>query len=320
MISQVEELCSELSAAQRAGFEGVEGRIFDIQRYSLHDGPGLRTNVFFKGCPLSCGWCSNPESQHGQPEVAVFAVNCIRCGQFPEACPDRWQADDDAETRRLVRAEYGARVALCPGGGVRMVGDRATAGSVIAEVLKDQVFYEGKGGLTLTGGEPTQQPHFAEALLRLARAEYVNTAMETCGYCPMATLERLAPYLDTILFDIKHLDEATHRAYTSVSNAPILANLRRLAEMGAPVIARLPLIPGFNADDGAVRAIGEFVAGLPGRITEIDLLPYHTLGRGKYVALARHYPWQDRPRLTDEQVEAFAGTLRELGLTVNVGG
>jgi pyruvate formate lyase activating enzyme len=303
--------CDALTADQRAYWEKVEGIIFDIQRYSLHDGPGLRTNVFFKGCPLRCGWCCNPESQRTDADLAVFAANCVRCGQFDPPCPD---------VNRHETADLAARVPLCPAGAVRWIGECRPAGSVIAEVRRDAAFYEGGGGMTLVGGEPTLQPIMAEALLRLARAECISTAIETCGYCAWPVWERLAPLLDTILYDVKHVDSAVHRAFTGVGNELILANLRRLAASGAAVVVRVPLIPGFNATAENLAAIGRFVIGLPGKVRQVDLLPYHTLGRAKYAALAQPYPWDGHARLTDEEVEALAGELRKTGLTVTVGG
>ena len=232
-----------LTEAGRTRLEAVEGTIFDIQRYSLHDGPGLRTNVFFKGCPLRCGWCSNPESQRLEPEMALFAHNCIACGQFPQPCPERWQAVLDAGWTGDLWAEYCARAEKCPTRAVRIIGERRTAGSIMAEVRRDVPFYDDGGGLTLAGGEPTMQPLLAEALLRLAKAEGISTAMETCGQARWPVFRSLLPYLDHILFDIKHVDSQRHRTFTGVGNELILENLRRLAAMGAPLSLRLPLIP-----------------------------------------------------------------------------
>jgi pyruvate formate lyase activating enzyme len=320
MSSQKTDPCRSLASADRAELENVEGVIFDIQRYSLHDGPGLRTNVFFKRCSLRCGWCANPESQSTKPELAVFAASCIRCGQFEEPCPDGWLIQDDTTWKWGVQDDYETRARLCPAGGVRWIGERRTAGSVMAEVRRDAPFYEGGGGMTLTGGEPALQPAFAEALLRLAHEECINTAIETCGQVPWSHLERLLPYLDTVLFDVKQLDSATHRAHTGAGNELILDNLRRVAATGAAVIVRVPLIPGFNATAESLRAIGRFVIGLPGNVRQVDLLPYHTLGRAKYAALAQSYSWAGYARLTDEEVEALAGELRGVGLVVTVGG
>jgi pyruvate formate lyase activating enzyme len=310
-----------LASTSRGELEAVEGVITDIQRYSLHDGPGLRTNVFFKGCSLRCAWCANPETQRQQPELAVFEPMCIRCGQFDTPCPDGWiLRQEDGARKGGAQAEYSRRAELCPAGGVRWIGERRTAGSVMDEVRRDVLFYEDGGGMTLTGGEPAQQPAFAEALLRLAHDEGIHTAIETCGHVPWPSLARLLPHLDAVLFDVKHMDSAIHRAFTGAKNKRILDNLRRLTAAGSPVVARVPLIPSFNASAESLRAIGEFLAGLRGQIIRVDLLPYHMLGRAKYDALARPYPWEGYARLTEEEVDGLAGVLRGMGLAVAVGG
>lgn len=310
-------ITQELTLSERHHLEEIEGIVFDIQRYSLHDGPGLRTNVFLKGCPLRCHWCANPESQSAQPELALFAHNCITCGQFAEACPVCWSHPDGNEE---LEQKYGLRAAVCPTGAIHWAGRQRTAGEVIREVLRDAPFYEDGGGMTLTGGEPTMQPDFAEALLRLARAEFISTAIETCGHTRWAVFERLLPYLDNILFDLKHTDSEIHRAFTGLGNELILANLRQLAALGAPVTVRVPLIPGFNASASSIQAIAGFVQSLGGPVKSVDLLPYHTLGKAKYKALGRDYPWDGHARLADDEVAALARLVEGYGLRVSVGG
>ncbi|GIK42877.1 MAG: glycyl-radical enzyme activating protein [Chloroflexota bacterium] len=307
-----------LTRLEQERLEQVEGIIFDIQRYSLHDGPGLRTNVFLKGCPLRCGWCANPESQQLQPELALFAHNCITCGQFPEACPPGWGSHTQNGWTADLRQKYGQRVEVCPTEAMREIGQRRTAGEIMAQVRRDAPFYEDGGGMTVTGGEPTMQPCLTEALLRLAKADYISTAIETCGHTTWAVWERLLPYLDTILFDLKHTDSAIHHAFTGVGNELILANLRQLAELEAPVTVRVPLIPGFNADPASVSPIAEFVKELG--LNRLDLLPYHTLGRAKYEALGREYLWAEQPRLAEAEVDRLAELVGSVGLEVSVGG
>jgi pyruvate formate lyase activating enzyme len=286
----------------------------------LHDGPGLRSAVFFKGCTLRCAWCANPETQAPRPELAVFRQSCIRCGQFETPCPDGWLVREDLAPNVDLLCEYGRRVPLCPAGGLRRIGERRTAAGVMDEVRRDAPFYQDGGGMTLTGGEPALQPDFAEALLRLARDEGIHSAIETCGHVPWANLARLLPYVDTVLYDVKHLDAAVHRAFTGAGNEVILDNLGRLTASGVAVVARVPLIPGFNASADSLRAIGRFLDGLPGGVRQVDLLPYHALGRAKYAALARPYPWEDHARLTEVEVEELAGELRGMGFAVTVGG
>jgi glycyl-radical enzyme activating protein/glucokinase-like ROK family protein len=294
----------------------VEGVIFDIQRFSVHDGPGIRTSVFLKGCTLRCAWCANPESQRPQPELAFTESRCIRCGQFLDPCADGWVSGETLASRK----KYGERVNDCPTCGIRWMGTRQTAGEILEEVLKDRAFYENGGGLTLTGGEPTFQPHFSEAVLRLAKAAQINTAMETTGHTRWNILERLIPYLDHILFDVKHLDGEKHRQYTGADNVLILANLRRLAEARAPVEIRVPLIPGFNADVDSLAQIANFVMETQGLEKEVCLLPYHAFGQSKYHALGRLYPWKGVDPISDESVEALAEVFRSRDLRVRIGG
>ena len=186
------------------------------------------------------------------------------------------------------------------------------------QVRRDIPFYGKSGGLTLTGGEPLAQPKLAETLLKMAKAEGISTAIETCGHALWPTFERLFPYLDTILFDVKHINPRIHMAHTGVDNVLILSNLRQLAQNNAPLQIRVPLIPGFNADPDSLRRIGNFILEL--NITRLDLLPYHTYALPKYQALNRTYPWQEYAHLTDSEVDTLAQTLRDLGLTVTIGG
>jgi pyruvate formate lyase activating enzyme len=309
-----------LTPTQRARLEQVEGGVFNIQRYSLHDGPGVRTNVFLKGCPLHCPWCANPESQLTAPQLALYANRCINCGQFATACPVGWGVHFNGSLSPELQEEYSARAAVCPSGAMHWMGTRRTAGDVMQEVLRDVPFYFDNGGMTVTGGEPTLQPLMATALLRLAKAEQISTAIETSGYTVWEVLERLLPYVDGILFDLKHLDSDTHRAFTGVGNERILANLQKLAAANAPVTVRVPLIPGFNATEGSLRAIAQFIANLAGPVRGVDILPYHTFGRSKYKALGRSYPWAGHDRLTEQAVEDAVGLMKSYGLNVNVGG
>ncbi len=295
----------------------VQGIVFDIQRYSLHDGPGLRTNVFLKGCPLRCQWCANPESQQMQPELAFSAHNCIECEQFAEPCRTCFAAASNAKQNAAALAD---RVALCPTGALHWIGATRTAGDVMAEVLRDAPFYDEEGGLTLAGGEATMQPAFAEALLRLAKEAGIATALETAGHTQWRVFARLLPLLDLILYDLKHVNSNLYRQYTGLGNELILANLRQLAAHQAPLIVRIPLIPGFNADADSLHAMAEFIRELGTAVQRVDLLPYHTLGKAKYRALGRPYPWAEHARLTDAQVQGCLASLAACGLPVAIGG
>jgi pyruvate formate lyase activating enzyme len=311
-----------LSVAERSALDQVEGTVFDIQRYSLHDGPGLRTSVFLKGCPLRCRWCSNPESQAVAPELVMFSANCLACGTCVQVCSSgaRTLAGGRLVWERTLCSRCAECVSACPVEATCWSGQLWTAGDVIREAMRDAPFYEDGGGLTLTGGEPTLQPVFIEAILRLAKAEYINTAIETTGNAPWEVLETLLPYLDLWLYDVKHMDSKTHRDYTGLGNELILSNLRKLAALGAPIVVRVPLIPGFNLAEENLRSTAEFVVQLGDTVRSLDLLPYHTLGRAKYKALGRSYPWPDRDPPTDADVQMAAELIRSFGLDVHIGG
>jgi glycyl-radical enzyme activating protein/glucokinase-like ROK family protein len=296
--------------------EDVEGLLFNVQRFSVHDGPGIRTNIFFKGCPLRCAWCCNPESQRFQPELGLSAQQCIHCGQFKEICAEVWT---HGAVTQAEKDKFGPRADACPGGALRWLGARRTAGDVIAEALRDQPFYSGVGGITLTGGEPTAQPIFAEALLRLAKRAGLSTAMETCGHTRWKVFERLLPYLDLVLFDLKHMDPEVHRRWTGVDNEVILSNLRHIAEVKVPVTVRVPLIPGFNADPESLSAIARFVAAHEGLQKRVSLLPFHTLGKAKYAALGRSCPTDGQEPISPEKARELADILEAQELEVSIG-
>jgi pyruvate formate lyase activating enzyme len=311
----------KLGEAARQELEQTRGVVFNVQRMSMHDGPGVRTNVFLKGCPLRCGWCANPESQQLQPELMLRAGQCIDCGQFAEpcaACMPVWLAE---RRRSAIQVEeIDARIHVCPTGALNWVGEWRTAGDVMAQVRRDQPFYGDGGGLTLTGGEPTMQPEFCAALLRLAKAAGIATAMETCGHTQWEVFAALLPWLDVLLFDVKQLDSVRHLEHTGLDNALILENLRRSVAAGATVRVRVPLIPGFNATSEDIKVLVAFVQTLPGPVQAIDLLPYHTLGKAKYAALGRAYPRQEQPRLSHQQVEHLAAIVAGRGIAVTIGG
>jgi len=310
-----------LTTAERRALESTPGVIFDVQRFSLHDGPGLRTDVFFKGCSLHCAWCCNPESQRPAPELSVFVANCIGCGECVHVCPQRALS---LVGGRVVRNEEvcdqcGLCETACPAGALRMIGRTVTAGQVLHEVLRDAAFYApGSGGLTLTGGEPTLQPEFAAALLRLAKVEGLHTALETCGQASWSVFESLLPYLDLVLYDVKHMDPQQHRLATGSSNECILDNVRRLVAVGTRVILRMPLIPGLNTEESNLQQVAAFAAGLG--IQEVHVLPYHALGKPKYRALGRGYMLDEITPMKNEQAETLADVMRAYGLQVQVGG
>ena len=275
-----------------------QGMVFNVQKYSVHDGPGIRTIVFLKGCSLSCRWCSNPESQQREPELAFNAGRCLgvsKCGHCIMACPYGSITLGDDDKLRINRSHctscHMPCAAACPAQGLLVYGKQRTVDDVLNVVEQDMAFYaRSGGGLTLSGGEPLLQSEFAVALLREARARRIKTAVETCGMVSAETIRAAAEYLNYVLFDIKHMDSALHEAQTGLPNRRILENFRILAEEfpDLPILARTPIIPGFNDNEQAVAAIAEFLK--PYERVEYEMLPYHRLGTQKYQFLDRPVP------------------------------
>lgn len=302
-----------MSSTQRDN--AVSGLVFNVQKYSVHDGPGIRTIVFFKGCPLSCRWCSNPESQSFTEELAFNQGRCLgqtKCVRCLKACPNNAisvKEDMPVFNRSICATCERPCVAACPSSGVIAYGKRMSVDEVLRIVEQDGMFYSRSGGgITLSGGEPTAQPEFALALLRQARQRRIRTAMETCGYASWEGLREMCSLLDSLLFDIKSLDDTRHRECTGVSNERILANFKRIVEAfpKLTIHVRTPIIPGFNDTEQDVRAIAELVARYPN--VDYEILPYHRLGTQKYVFLDREPPMGEAslPDETFRRLEAIA--------------
>lgn len=256
----------------------VKGRIFDIQRFSVHDGPGVRTIVFLKGCPLRCRWCCNPESQ-------------------------------SYEIQKMLQ-----------NGEEKIVGRDVTVGEVLETVLKDRIYYRRSGGgLTLSGGEMLMQPDFALALLKAAKEQGITTAVESTAFAPFATIEKMLPYIDTFLMDIKHMDSAKHKEYTSQPNELILENAARIAKSGTNLIIRTPVIPSFNDSADEIAAIARFASSLP-NVKEMHILPYHRIGQDKYAGLGREYTLSHITPPTGEHMEGLLRVVNSYGLQGKIGG
>ncbi len=300
--------------------------IFDIQRFSTHDGPGIRTVVFLKGCPLSCAWCENPESQDFGRELLYTRSRCVGCGDCLRA--DRRGAlrpalDGGVEVARGV--EPGEELsAACPALALRVVGRVAEVGEILAETLKDRAFFEKSGGgLTLSGGEPLAQIDFALACLEAARAEGIDIAVESCLAVPLSSVERAAALRPLWLVDLKHTDPEAFRTGTGGDVSVPLRNLSYLAERGADLTLRVPVVPGFNDDERSMAAILAFATALPRQGTaprRVDLLPYHDLAAGKYAALGRTYAYPSGLRVPGDRLSRYAELGRSLGLEIRIGG
>ena len=276
----------------------VTGLVFNIQKYSVHDGPGIRTIVFTKGCPLACRWCSNPESQKPQPQMAFNPTRCIspaKCNFCIPACPygsiRAVNGALDIDCTHCNDCETIACASACPAQSLIVYGKNRTVEDVLHVVAQDSIFYSRSGGgMTISGGEPLFQKKFALALLREARRRRIKTAIETCGCVPWETMEEAAPLLNNILFDVKHTDSEKHKWATGRGNELILSNLKKLSETfpDKPVLVRTPVIPDFNDDDETARSIGRLLKGYAN--VSYEALPYHRLGTQKYMFLGREYP------------------------------
>ncbi len=300
---------------------GTTGIVFDIQRFSLHDGPGIRTTVFLKGCPLACAWCHNPEGLSPRPEVLVAEARCRRCGACVTACPEAVEDGAAAPLHRERCRRCGACVEACPTGARRMAGRELTAAAVVAEIERDRVFHEESGGgATFSGGEPLLQFEFVMELLDGCRAAGVHVALDTCGQAPRERVLAAGTRADLVLYDLKCADDARHRAATGSGNADILANLRALAEAGATLWLRVPVVAGFNDDDVNAAATARLASELG--VRRVSLLPYHELGthkRGEGAARRHGSAVAPAPPAAARLAE-LAARYRERGLDVGLGG
>jgi pyruvate formate lyase activating enzyme len=303
--------------------EAARGTVFNVQYFNLHDGPGVRTLVFFKGCPLRCHWCSNPESMSRLPELGLKRALCDRCGKCLEACPEQalfFNDDDVLSVDRQRCKACGKCVSVCYPEALTVYGKEMTAEEVFDEVFRDKMFYEGTGGgITVSGGEPLQQPHFLLAVLRLCRNAGIHTCLETTGCTTADVLEQILEVTDHVLFDLKHMDSRLHQKFTGKPNKQILANARRVAESRIPVIFRMPLVPGFNDTPQNIGATADFVKSLKmDNIRGLELMPYHRMGMGKYESLDRQYALNNVQPSEPDYVESIRQRFEEFGIICTV--
>ncbi len=328
----------------------MSGLIFNIQKYSLHDGPGIRTTVFMKGCPLHCWWCHNPEGRRPDPEILVAEGRCTACGRCRAACPVGWTSGsvppsfngEPTATAPAVAATHcagapsrlndlgpvvpptcvrcGACVEACPTQARQLLGRRMTVAEVVSEIEKDQIFYDDSGGgATFSGGEPFAQTPFLLELLQACRRREIHTAVDTTGFVGQDALLAAARWTNLFLYDIKILDDARHRQYTGVSNAMILDNLKILGRKHGNVWVRVPLVPGLNDADDDLEATVRFAASVPG-VKQINLLAYHRTGAYKFSRLGKPYLAENVTPPDPALIDHAAARLHGLGVPIVAGG
>jgi pyruvate formate lyase activating enzyme len=298
------------------------GLVFNVQRFSIHDGPGIRTTMFLKGCPLRCWWCHNPESQSGQPELILWPNRCTGCGACLDKCGRgaiSMNGGTSATDTALCQA-CGACTETCCSQAREVAGRTMTPSEAMAVLERDITFYDQSGGgATFSGGEPLLQPDFLVAVLELCRAAGINTALDTCGHVPWEVIDRVRVYVDLFLYDLKAVDSKVHLKLTGVPNDRVVENLRRLSELGHPIFLRVPIIPGLNDDDANINETGALAASLR-NVRRVDLLPYHHTAAAKYDRVGRDYRLADLRPPTQDKMDTVAQTLRDLGLRVKIGG
>jgi pyruvate formate lyase activating enzyme len=298
----------------------MKASIFNIQKFSIHDGPGIRTTVFFKGCPLQCIWCHNPESQNSGKEILYDKNKCTLCGSCIKICQNNAIEikDNDLEMNMDKCTFCGDCTVSCINSARQIAGKEYTVDQVMKEVLKDRVFYKNsKGGVTLSGGEPLIYAAFVEELLMKLKKENIHTAVDTCGAVDFKVLERISEYTDLFLYDIKSTDEEKHILYTGVSNKNIIENLIKLSKIHNNINLRLPIIEGINADENHIFEILKLIKNT--NIKKINLLPYHDIAMHKYEKLGRkYYEYMKRP--ADEKLKRYKGIFEKEGYRVKIGG
>jgi pyruvate formate lyase activating enzyme len=300
--------------------EAKLGYIFDIQRFSINDGPGIRTTVFFKGCPLRCIWCSNPESQETLPQLLYFESLCTRCYRCVEVCPTgatKRSSDGSIEIDRGLCQACGSCVEACPAEARAISGRTMSVDEVMEIVRKDELFYRNSGGgVTASGGEPTYQPDFLIELFRQCQRYGFHTTLDTCGYVKWKIMKGILDHTDLVYYDLKHMDTEKHREFTGVGNELILGNAKRISQSGTPIVMRIPLIPGYNDSAENIRATAEFVSGL--NVVRVDIVPFHQLGSNKYQRLGRIYQLTEVKPYQEEEIQAFKDTFESYGLEVSI--
>lgn len=295
--------------------------IFNIQKFSVHDGPGIRTTVFFKGCPLKCMWCHNPESQNSKIEMLYDEDKCTLCGNCANVCPENAIKIENNELKTDLNlcSLCGKCTIYCLNKAREIAGREYTVDEIMKQVMKDRVFYkQSKGGVTVSGGEPLSQIAFVEELLKRLKAEDIHTAVDTCGAVGFEYLERAAKYTDLFLYDLKIMDDELHKKYIGSSNKIIIENLIKLSKIHNNISIRLPIIEGINADLRHIESVLDVIENL--NIKKVYLLPYHNIAAHKYKKLGLTYEDEKMSKPSDEKMDSFKKMFEKRGFFTKIGG
>lgn len=309
------------SAFQSQHALNTSGIIYDIRRTPSPDGPGLRTTICFKGCPLDCWWCHTPESQSPMPEIRLWDERCVRCGRCVPNCPLEAITPEEQEviTDREICTVCGTCVGNCQSAAREIVGERVTAEEILAQIKPDQYAYaQPGGGITFSGGEPLMQRTFLLAVLQGCKVMGLHTAVNTCGYAPWEAFESILPYVDQFLFELKMVDEERHIQFTGVSNKLILQNLRALSDLGRSIILRAPIISGINDDPSSFNDLCSLVTTL--NLQRIDLVPYQPASEEQYQSIARSDRLPDLTLPSQDEIQSIVDCLQNTGVPVAIDG
>lgn len=302
----------------------MKGIVFDIQHYCIHDGPGIRVNVFLKGCPLRCLWCQNPESQKIVPQIMYNAEKCTGCGKCVDACPvDALSLEVPAGaskpviiTDRSKCTACGSCVKNCYAEARSLAGEYMEIEDVFKKIEQDKLFFGNDGGITVTGGEPLVQWEFVAALLKMCKENSINTCIETCGYADWEKVKAVIEHVDLVLYDVKHMDSEQHKICTGVGNEKILENIRKISqELGKDVIIRVPVIPGYNDTVENMDAMGRFIKEELPTCLEVNLLPFHNMGESKLIQLEELSDFSSRTP-DEEEMALLRATVAAYSITV----
>ncbi len=301
----------------------LTGLVYGLERFAIHDGPGIRTLVYMKGCPLTCLWCSSPHTQKKAPEILHNNMICQKCGLCVQICEVgaiKFSEEEGPIFNRKICQTDGRCVEACPNQALELAGKPMTPEELFQEVDKDSPFYRrSKGGVTVGGGEPTMQHEFVKEFLKKCKQRYIHTAIETCGYVKWEYLESLLQYLDLVYIDIKHMDATVHKEITGVSNEIILENARKVSVV-RPMIVRIPVVPGCNDSDENIAATAKFAGELGENLIRIDLLPYHLFGSQTYSRLGRVYKLEGVQPPSDDRMQRLKELVESLGVKAQIGG